>query len=249
MSKVALANCDVCPLKANPLVPPRGPSGDAAIVLIGEAPGRDEVRLGKVFIGRSGQLLQRCLDAHQLTDVWITNACLCFVDDVNDKEAASYCCKPRLIAEIRSKHPKVVVPMGNIPTNVLLGGGLTGITAKRGKVVVSVELGTQVLPTFHPAAILRRADTYPDFASDLQKAVAISTGATVQVGSPKDVMPPAEATADFARAFASAEKGTYTILDLETSGYSYVENKILCVVLGTEEGIFVITPDAVYDPA
>lgn len=247
MSKWPLARCDACPLREAPLVPPRGPEGTVSIVFVGEAPGRDEVRFGKVFIGRSGQLLQRCLDAYHLTDIWITNAALCYVENVDSKEPASYCCRDRLMAEIRSKSPKVVVTLGNIPTNAVLGGGVTGITSRRGKVVDSTELGTKVLPTLHPAAILRQADMYSDFAADMQRAAQLA-GSIATPETAKQPMPPAEATLDYQRALAAAEKSPYAILDLETSGFDYHEDKILCVGIGTLEGIFVLMQKAVYDP-
>ena len=248
MEKVPLAKCDSCPLKTYALVPPRGPAGTASIVFIGEAPGHDEVRLNKVFIGRSGELLRRCLDAYHLTDVaWITNACMCYVPDVAMKEEGSACCRDRLIAEIKSKSPKIVVTLGNIPTHAILGGAITGISIRRGKIVESAELGTKVLPTYHPAAILRSADLYPDFTADLQKATREVTGEAA-AEAVQEERPAAEATMDFAKAFAAAERSPYAILDLETSGFRYGEDKILCVVLGTIEGIFVIMQEAVYDP-
>lgn len=248
MEKVPLAHCDKCPLKTFALVFPRGPAGTAPIVFVGEAPGRDEVRLQKVFIGRSGELLRRCLDAYQLASVaWITNACLCYVPDVSMKEEASACCRDRLIAEIKAKAPKIVVPLGNIPTHALLGGAVTGISVRRGKIVESAELGTKVLPTYHPAAILRSADLYPDFTADLQKASREVSG-EAEAEAKAEERPAAEATMDFAKAFAAAERSPYAILDLETSGFRYVQDKILCVVVGTMEGIFVIQQEVIYTP-
>jgi len=248
MEKVPLAKCDSCPLKTYALVPPRGPSGTASIVFVGEAPGHDEVRLNKVFIGRSGELLRRCLDAYQLASTaWITNACLCYVPDVAMKEAASLCCRDRLVAEIKAKAPKIVVTLGNIPTHALLGGAITGISVRRGKIVDSAELGTKVLPTYHPAAILRGADLYPDFTADLQKAAREVSG-EAEAEAKAEERPQAEATMDFAKAFAAAERSPYAILDLETSGFRYGQDKILCVVVGTVESIFVIQQEVIYTP-
>uniref|UniRef100_A0A6M3J2I4 DNA-directed DNA polymerase n=1 Tax=viral metagenome TaxID=1070528 RepID=A0A6M3J2I4_9ZZZZ len=248
MGKVPLALCDSCPLKDAPLVPPRGLREFADLVLVGEAPGRDEVRRRQVFIGRSGQLLQRCLDALDLKSIWITNAALCYCEDVDDKEPASYCCRARLFEEIKRKNPKIVVTLGNIPTNAVLGGGITGITARRGKTVLSEELGAKVLPTFHPAAILRRAAMYPDFAMDLQKAAYEIQGPPPEEAAREEEMPPAKATNDFREALAAAEASGYAILDLETSGFSYSQDRILCIVIGTEQGVFVLKQGAVYDP-
>lgn len=104
------AKCSLCPLavkgKSERPVPPSFAKvpGKPRLIMVGEAPGRVEVREGVPFIGPSGKLLDRMLeDARERGlryESHITNAALCRGDDDNDNDAAAVCCAPRLYREL-----------------------------------------------------------------------------------------------------------------------------------------------------
>jgi DNA polymerase len=134
---------------------------DAAVMLIGEAPGRDEDLEGLPFVGRSGQLLDRMLSAIGLdraSSAYITNVIFWRPPGnrpPTPEEAAI--CAPFLLRHIELKRPKVLVLLGGTPVKHVLGIE-EGITRTRGRWGRYVVNGAEVpaLPTFHPAYLLRQ---------------------------------------------------------------------------------------------
>ena len=133
----------------------------APVMLIGEAPGRDEDLQGLPFVGRSGQLLDRMLNAIGLdraTNAYITNVIFWRPPGnrpPTPEEAAV--CAPFLFRHIELKQPKVLVLLGGTPVKHLLGIE-DGITRTRGRWGRYVLNGVEIpaLPTFHPAYLLRQ---------------------------------------------------------------------------------------------
>jgi DNA polymerase len=134
---------------------------DAPVMLIGEAPGRDEDLQGLPFVGRSGQLLDRMLNAIGLdraTSAYITNVIFWRPPGnrpPTPEEAAI--CAPFLIRHIELKQPKVLVLLGGTPVKHVLNIE-EGITRTRGRWGRYVLNGAEIpaLPTFHPAYLLRQ---------------------------------------------------------------------------------------------
>lgn len=134
---------------------------DAPVMLIGEAPGRDEDLEGLPFVGRSGQLLDRMLQAIGLTrasSAYITN--VIFWRPPGNRpptpdEAAI--CAPFLLRHIELKQPKVLLLLGGTPVKHVLNVE-AGITKIRGRWGTYSANGVEipVLPTFHPAYLLRQ---------------------------------------------------------------------------------------------
>lgn len=133
---------------------------DASVMLIGEAPGRDEDLQGVPFVGRSGQLLDRMLNAIGLdrsTSAYITNVIFWRPPGnrpPTPEEAAI--CAPFLIRHIELKQPKVLLLLGGTPVKHILNTeeGITKIRGRWGRYVVN-GMEIPVLPTFHPAYLLR----------------------------------------------------------------------------------------------
>ncbi len=132
----------------------------ARVMIIGEAPRREEDRAGRPFVGRAGQLLDRMLEAIQMgraaddaaRSVYITNV-LPWRPPSNrtpDKDEIAMML-PFLERHIALADPEIIVLMGNTPCQALLGR--TGITRMRGNWVE--VLGKPCLPMFHPAYLLR----------------------------------------------------------------------------------------------
>ena len=139
----------------------------AKLMIIGEAPGTQEDRLGKPFVGRSGQLLDQILNAAAFDpeeDVFITNAVFRLPPGEGGKplrkptndEIEFY--KPYLLEIIRLVDPLIMLLTGNVATQALLGK--TGITKLRGQWFD--YQGRQTMPIFHPAYLLRNPTRNPD---------------------------------------------------------------------------------------
>ncbi|MCL4804475.1 MAG: uracil-DNA glycosylase [Anaerolineae bacterium] len=138
----------------------------AKLMIIGEAPGTEEDRQGKPFVGRSGQLLDQILASVSLDperDVFITNAVFRLPPGDDGKplrkptsdEIAYY--KPYLMEIIRLVDPKIMLLSGNVATESLLGQ--TGITRLRGQ---WFRVGERwAMPIFHPAYLLRNPSREP----------------------------------------------------------------------------------------
>lgn len=134
----------------------------APVMVIGEAPGADEDRLGKPFVGRSGQLLDRMLSAIGLsreTNAYITNI-LFWRPPGNRKptEAEIALCLPFVWRHIALGAPKVVLLSGGTATSAMLGRA-EGITKLRGKwfdlAVPGADRPIPALTTYHPSFLLR----------------------------------------------------------------------------------------------
>jgi len=144
----------------------------ARVMIIGEAPGREEDRAGRPFVGRAGQLLDRMLEAigrGRAADdpergVYITNV-LPWRPPSNRAPDASEIAMmlPFLERHITLADPEIIVLMGNTPCQALLGR--TGITRMRGNWVE--VLGKPCLPIFHPAYLLRNPAAKREAWADL----------------------------------------------------------------------------------
>jgi len=154
--------CLKCPLAAGRTHVVFGEGNPAAsLLVIGEAPGREEDRQGRPFVGRSGQLLDRLLGEELGLDrsqVYIANVVKCRPPDNRDPLPAEIeACRPYLDGQVEAIRPAVVLTLGNFASRSLLDTK-EGITRLRGRVHPwraggSWEAG--VVPTFHPAAALR----------------------------------------------------------------------------------------------
>ncbi|WP_419924599.1 uracil-DNA glycosylase [Candidatus Poriferisocius sp.] len=135
------------------------PSAD--LMFVGEGPGAEEDRQGLPFVGRSGKLLDRLM-AEEIglsrDQCYIANVVKCRPPDNRDpKPEEVAACRPWLERQIQLIAPTVVVTLGNFSSKLLLDTK-TGITKLRGQnypLNSPVSADTVVIPTYHPAAILR----------------------------------------------------------------------------------------------
>ena len=144
----------------------------AKVMLIGEAPGADEDRIGRPFVGRSGQLLEKMLNAIglQREDCYITNV-LPWRPPGNrtptDGEVAV--CLPFLMRQIELINPKIVFLLGASAANAVLGNN-DSISSLRGKTLeICLENGAKIpaIAGFHPAYLLRSSAQKAKSWSDL----------------------------------------------------------------------------------
>jgi len=141
----------------------------ARLMFVGEAPGADEDAQGKPFVGRAGQLLTKIIEAigFKREDVLIGNVNRCRPPGNRQptlEEAAI--CRPFLFREIAAVQPEVIVVMGNTALRNLLEVR-EGITRVRGK--FQDFRGIKVMPTFHPAYLLRDPSKKRETWEDLKK--------------------------------------------------------------------------------
>lgn len=131
----------------------------ADLMLVGEAPGRNEDLQGEPFVGAAGRLLDELMAGIGVdrSQAYIANVLKCRPPGNRDPMPDEIdCCKGYLREQIRLIHPLVVVTLGNFATKLLLRTE-TGISRLRGQ-VFDWWLGAKLIPTFHPAAALRGGD-------------------------------------------------------------------------------------------
>ena len=145
---------------------------DAKVIIIGEAPGKDEEIQGRPFVGRGGKLLISTLEAldWQRSDFYISNIVKYRPQDEyggtltpTEEEINKF--RPAIEKEISVVDPELIVLVGRI---AILGLGIEGtMTANHGKIVE--KNNRKILVTYHPAAILRNMALEPLFRDDLSK--------------------------------------------------------------------------------
>jgi uracil-DNA glycosylase family 4 len=141
----------------------------ARVVFIGEGPGADEDRIGEPFVGRAGQLLNVMLPSIGLRreDVYIANVVKCRPPGNRDPEPdEAAACLPFLVRQIEMIDPAVIVLLGRIAARYLLRTNAP-ISSYRGR-WMSWQ-GRAVLPTFHPAYLLRNPVAKREAWADLKK--------------------------------------------------------------------------------
>ena len=165
-----IGNCTRCPLHTGrtQVVHTVG-NYQADLMFIGEAPGRDEDEQGAPFVGRAGQLLNKIIGAIGLKreDVCIGNINRCRPPGNRQPTLPeAHTCKPFLLREIAVIRPKVIVVLGNTALHNLLDTKV-GITRMRGQ--FHEYYGVKVMPTFHPAYLLRDPAKKREVWDDMKK--------------------------------------------------------------------------------
>jgi len=172
--KEEVLKCCKCPLCKTRTKPVPG-EGSGKVMLVGEAPGREEDLEGRPFVGRAGKLLRQKLREVGFDEVYITNVVKCRPPNnrTPHKEEVE-ACKPYLEEEICCLKPELVIALGKTASKALLGFDAP-LKELRGKVrVVKVKDCTvRVLVTYHPAAILRNKSLLKEFEFDLKKAYSL----------------------------------------------------------------------------
>ena len=141
----------------------------ARLMFVGEAPGEDEDRLGEPFVGRAGQLLTKIIEAMGLTrqQVYIANVIKCRPPGNRNPEPDEVeTCEPFLMEQLAIVQPRVVVALGKFAAQSLLRT-TEPITRLRGRVFD--WRGASLVPTFHPAYLLRNPPAKRDVWEDMKK--------------------------------------------------------------------------------
>jgi DNA polymerase-1 len=173
----------------------------ADLMIIGEAPGKDEAQMGIPFIGLSGKALDEMLKVAGLRreDVYITNIAKCWPYEQTDANGVIHNanrapnpteitnCKRFLDAEIASVNPKVIITLGNVPLSAIEGKDNAHILSRRGQPFLYKRTNIFVMPTLHPSYVLRNGGvwktlgkeltpTASNVVDDLKEAINLSLG-------------------------------------------------------------------------
>lgn len=143
----------------------------AELMFIGEAPGYNEDIQGEPFVGAAGKLLDKVIleqTGFTRKEIYITNVVKCRPPNNRDPETDEIiACNPFLSKQIELIRPLVICTLGNFATKTILDSK-EGISRLRGSVFS--KFGAKIIPTYHPAAILRNMNLLPNFERDIKKA-------------------------------------------------------------------------------
>ena len=146
---------------------------DADLMFVGEAPGADEDIQGIPFVGRAGQLLTKIIEAIGLTrdQVYIANVIKCRPPGNRNPDPDEVeTCEPFLFRQIDAIQPKVIVALGTFAAKALLKTQ-DPISRLRGRIYDF--RGARLIPTFHPAFLLRSPERKRDVWEDMKKVRAL----------------------------------------------------------------------------
>jgi DNA polymerase len=166
---IVCQNCKLAKFRTQVVYGVGNPNAD--LMFIGEAPGRDEDLKGEPFVGRAGQLLTDIIKAMKLTrdDVYIANVIKCRPPENRNPEPDELeACRPYIRRQVEIIQPKVIVTLGRFALQSLTGKDY-GISSARGK-WLEYE-GVKVMPTYHPAYLLRTPSAKKDVWADMKKVM------------------------------------------------------------------------------
>ncbi len=163
--------CKLCKNRKNIVFGEGNP--EASLVFVGEGPGQEEDEQARPFVGAAGQLLTDIIVKGmklEREDVYICNIVKCRPPDNRNPEPDEIkACEPFLIEQLGAIKPKIIIALGNIAAKTLLQTN-EGITALRGK--WQTCRGMRLMPTFHPAYLLRNASGKKLVWEDIKKVMA-----------------------------------------------------------------------------
>ncbi len=148
-------------------------SHNSGLLFVGEAPGRDEDLQGEPFVGEAGQLLTNMIKAmgHERQDVYICNVLKCRPPGNRDPAPGEIAqCSPFLLRQIQAIAPRAVICLGAFAAQTLLQSN-EPIGRLRGR--FHDYHGIPLMPTFHPAFLLRSPEKKRDVWADLQQVMKL----------------------------------------------------------------------------
>ncbi len=143
---------------------------NAKIMIVGEAPGAEEDKTGKPFVGRAGKLLRDTLNYNTLKEIYITNVVKHRPpNNRKPKKDEVEACSKFLLEEVEIMKPKVIIALGSTASKFLTG-------EEKIKIAFEKEyefMGTKVIVDYHPAAVLRNPRLYDKFEIKIKEAKAL----------------------------------------------------------------------------
>lgn len=212
----------------------RGPE-DSPFVIVGEAPGKEEIKQLLPFVGPSGTVLQHALDVipkELYPEPYITNtfkSLITFDKDPERLKALAMECRPALLEEIGKHKRRVILASGAVALMALTGDTSLKITQVRGKIFPSPLADVGIIAAVHPAFLLRGNGSFREFKSDIAHAILIAQGHEPHHWEPPtwSIIQTPEEIEEQAKFLMAQEPGFLVAGDIETSGFSPRYNKIL----------------------
>ncbi len=242
-----IRNCEGCPF-GGPAIPGRG-NPRAKLVILGEAPGKDEIAEGRPFVGKSGKLLGDCLRAagYRNEPLLIANSMSCMPPkESKDLKPGIAACRGRVLQEVCGHPRKVIITVGNSALWSLTGQTDTRITQERGRArTVQGPNGEEwlVVPALHPAAILRGFGDRAKLIEDLRYGLELYRGEA-------DIKDPGDAGYDVVGEHISWEQVKARLYrtgiaaaDIETDGFNPRQDKVLCLGIAYDVNEAVVIPE------
>jgi uracil-DNA glycosylase family 4 len=164
-------HCPDCPYREfGPAVGTRG-DPSSRIVLVGEAPGRQEITAQKPFVGAAGEILWKAVAAAGLkeADLFVVNSIACLPHPVHPRVSAINACRGRLVREIAAYRRGVIVTLGATAYRAVTDQHGVRVMDARLQPPTKMPWGS-VVATLHPARVMRRRDEMPLLVEDLNAA-------------------------------------------------------------------------------
>jgi len=172
-------NCQLCPLFrfAQNSVFGEG-NANARLMFVGEGPGGEEDNQGRPFVGQAGKLLTKIIEAmgYKREEVYIANIVKHRPPlNRNPLPEEIHACLPFLLLQIKLIKPKVICALGKIASSTLLGDRGESISQARGEFnsfeLIEAKNPIEIMPTYHPAYLLRNPKAKRDVWSDMKKVM------------------------------------------------------------------------------
>lgn len=237
--------CADCPLHKQSAVNCMSGEGPAPtdVMLIGEAPGANEEREGRPFVGETGKLLTNDLLpllGLNRSQVRITNACRCRPPGNRTPESAELLqCRKYLIQEIQQVQPKLVILLGASALEATLG--LKGIQKHQGQLLQTPEFpGVTFIATYHPASLWRTWENIQPIKSYMVKGMQYLRG-NLKIPPAGDyrVCHDADDAADLCKFLKDGPRFAF---DTETTGLNFAEDGVLCFSFSNAPGTGWVIP-------
>ncbi len=248
---VAVIECDRCPelCESRQNVVNGQGRQRAKVAVVGQAPGREEDKKARPFIGPAGKTLRNWLRAagfHPERDVYYLNATRCIGPkdkdgkerDPSDTEVAN--CRDYLLDELEWVDPSIIVPAGGIALQTLYEK--VGITHLRGAVLWNSTLGKKMVPILHPASAFHVWSNEKYGIADLTKAFRESKNPTkMPEGVGKYTVCLDVESVEHLAELVETEAGVLAI-DTETTSLDWQTGSILCVGVSWQPGTAFVVP-------
>lgn len=251
-SRCATDPCVDCPYQPasgrRKFVPSNLPhEGSYDLLIIGEAPGADEVQKGEPFIGESGRMIRSALSIcglHSEAKVGFGNASGCPTPEAQKQRPRSHLvCRNRLLEEVEQSQPRVILALGNWALRSLTNDWSLKITQENG--ILRQWNGSKLIPALHPAGVMRNPGNYTQFRQAVQLAVNEVRG----VGR-RDPGQVSFFVANSPEKVKKAFDKLWTLpwnhlvgADIETTGFSPFRDRIKCMGIAYEHNKVIILPE------
>ena len=232
------------------LVPPEGDPATAKVVLIGEAPGKDELPAGRPFVGKAGRLLNSFLEMAGIDrdECYLTNVCKYRPFGNNMTYDMTIASLPGLVDELKGVPTSTpILALGRIARDALCPDA-SGIGVIAGRRWRTGRTGHQVLSTTHPAFILRNTNQARILFMDLQKVMREPVHVPAPTYYTLSTVRAVQDWVAYMKYVCPLNERPFLAFDIESSGLDFRLHRVLCISFTYEEGKAVIIPDGMlYD--